>query len=265
LLKQYYSDISKQLNAESAKIKNAFKTHKPTAGTNRESLVAKFLQENLPKKFEISSGLIMSKDGEFSNQADIVVTDKLNNAPLFPSVAEPIWLVESVYALIEVKTQLSPTTLDDSIKKCQRFKELKRNFYEMAQQNIYESLFVLWAFESPSPDTASKNIREALKSIPISLRPDFIIVPGGIVCRSGNYFEISKLGQENSNHRRKLVERYGKNINVALLEGLEIEDLGDNSILAFIVWFSSWLQAAGGRSQLLLNYLPDNIIFGNRV
>ncbi len=207
----------------------------------------------------------MSKDGEFSNQADIVVTDKLNNAPLFPSAAEPIWLVESVYALIEVKTQLSPTTLKDSIKKCQRFKELNRNFYELTQQNIYESLFVLWAFESPSSDTVGKNIRDAYKEIPIKLRPDFIVVPGGIVCRSGSYYEISKLGQENSNHRKNLIERYGNNINVVLLEGLEIEDLGDNSILAFIVWFSSWLQAAGGRNQLLTNYLPDNTIFGSRV
>lgn len=265
LLPQYFEDLSKNLNDESERIKKFFKTHAVTAGSNREDLVAKFLTESLPKKFEISSGLVMSKDGQFSKQADVLVADRLNNAPLFPLAAEPIWFAEAIYALIEVKTQLTPTTLSDSIEKCRRFKLLKREYDGHTAQRIKESIFALWSFESPSPETAKVNILNVLKGVPTSERPDFIVVPGKILCISGHFMEISKLGQEGSELRNSLSQKHGADLNPLLGEGIELGDFGNNTLLAFTIWFGSWLQAAGGRSAPLQKYLPENHTFGRWV
>lgn len=264
-LPDYFSDISAQLCIESERIRNFFSSHRPTAGENREDLVAKFLSNHLPKKFGISSGLIVSKEGQFSNQADVIISDQINNAPLFSTSAQPIWLVESVFSLIEVKTQLTPSTLKDSVEKCRKFKLLNRDYSSLAQQNITESLFVLWAFEGPKPETAKINIESAFKDVPQSERPDFIIVPGSILVRSGHYYELSTIGQAGSQHREQLRQRHNGNEELLLGNGIEVADLGQNALLAFITWYSSWLLGAGSRSAPLQQYLSSSQVFGSVV
>lgn len=263
---KYFAAISEEMNRKSQKIRDYFATHKPSAGSNREGMVADFLEEYLPKKYSISSGLILSKDGSFSNQADIVVADHMSNAPLFGENKEKIWLVESVYSLIEVKTQLTPTTLKDSFEKCKRFKSLQRNFAsDFGRQNIKESLFVLWAFEGPSVQTAKENIKAELNNIPPEQQPDFIIVPGSFLVEAGQYYEISVLGQPASAHREKRLAQFCGNLQAALWPGYIVADLGENTLLAWLIWFSSWLHAAGERRAPLNEYVPQDLIWGKFV
>ncbi len=263
---KYFADISEELNNKSNKIRDYFATHKPSAGSNREGLVAAFLEEYLPKKYAISSGLILSKNGCFSNQADIIVADQMSNAPLFGENNEKIWLVESVYSLIEVKTQLTPTTLKDSFEKCRKFKELTRSYAsDFGRQNIKESLFVLWAFNAPNPQTAKQNIENELQNIPREQQPDFIVVPGSFLVRAGHYYELSKLGQPSSEHRRQLLAKHGGNLAQALGRGFECAVMKENCLLAWLVWFSSWLHAAGERRAPLNEYVPKDLIWGQIV
>ncbi len=266
MLHKYFKDISCELERKSQTIREHFATHRPSAGENREGMVKSFLREYLPGKYAISSGLILSKEGEFSNQADIVITDRMSNAPLFGYVNKKIWLAESIYSFIEVKTQLTPSTLDDSIKKCKRFKELPRNFAaDFGQQKIKESLFVLWAFEGPSPEKIKENVANKLLNIPQDKQPDFIVVPGSTIVSAGHYYEISKLGQKNSTFRsKKLAENNGK-LELLLGAGFEVNDLGGNTLLAWLVWYTSWLHAAGTRRAMLDNYVPDDFIWGRTV
>ncbi len=104
---EYMEDIAEDMRLKSAAIRRDFAKHRPSAGSNREDLVEKFLVNHLPKRFGVSTGLIISHDEKFSNQADLVVVDNQNNAPLYPESSSKLWPVESVYALIEVKTQLN--------------------------------------------------------------------------------------------------------------------------------------------------------------
>ena len=88
--------------------------------------------------------MVISHDGAFSNQADLVIVDALNNSPLYAATRKQLWPVEAVYALVEVKTALNPVDLTDSIAKGKRFKALSRRFCEAGQgQRIVDSLFVI--------------------------------------------------------------------------------------------------------------------------
>lgn len=266
MLHKYFEDISSELERKSQSVREYFKTHKPSAGANREGMVASFLEDYLPNRYAISSGLILSKGGDFSNQADIIVADKMSNSPLFGENNEKIWLAEAVYSLIEVKTQLTPSTLRDSLDKCQRFKSLPRDFAsDFGRQNIKESLFVLWAFEGPSPETIKQHVESELANIPRDKQPDFIVVPGSTLVRAGHYYEISKLGQEQSLHRSQVLAKFGGNADLALRPGFEVNELGGNTLLAWLVWYSSWLHAAGERRAALDNYVPQDLIWGRVV
>jgi hypothetical protein len=175
---QYFTEIAEELKRQSDGIRSSFSTHALSAGENREDLVADFLRNYLPRAFGIDTGLILSSEGQFSNQADLVIVDQFYNAPLYPNHSNKIWLVESVYAMIEVKTTLNPDTIRDSISKCIRFKRLKRNFQALPdKQKITESLFVLWAFNGPSNQTIKQNITDVLKNVEVDDHPDFILIP----------------------------------------------------------------------------------------
>lgn len=265
-INKYFAKVSEDLLSKSQQIKEFFATHKPTAGANRETEVANLLEEYLPSKYEISSGLILSKDGEFSNQADVIVADEMSNSPLFSSEKEKIWLVESVYSLIEVKTQLTPTTLNNSLEKCRRFKSLPRVFAsDFGRQNVKESLFVLWAFEGPSAEKIKDNFVESTKDIPRNEHPDFIVVPGSTIISAGEYHEFTKLGQPNSPRRNALISKYGNDLDKLLGEGCLVQNLGEDTLLAFLIWFTSWLHSAGERRADLVQYVPREHIWGKNV
>lgn len=265
-LPEYLSDVAREMRAKSASIRRDFATHHLSAGENREHLVARFLEEHLPKKFGISSGLIISHDGLFSNQADLVVVDQSNNAPLYGTARNKLWPVEAVYALIEVKTSLTPSDMSDAIEKGRRFKTLPRHFCISGQvQQTTDSLFVIWAFDAPSPEKVKANLIKSLAKLQRSEQPDLIVVPDSLVAQAGNYLEIVRIGKPGSQYRQEIESKHGKNLETLLPEIVEVNNFGENALLAWYVWFDSWLRHAGVRLTDPLAYLPPNTEFGSRV
>ena len=175
---EYFADVTQQLRIQSTTIRRDFASHRGSAGANREDLVHKFLSAHLPSRFGVDTGLLICRDGQFSKQADLIIVDSLNNAPLHGSSPNRLWPIEAVYALIEVKTVLTPTEITDAIEKCRRFKALNRSFVETREWNqpLQESLFVLWAYDSASPQTTKQNLLKAIQEIPRREQPDLIIV-----------------------------------------------------------------------------------------
>jgi hypothetical protein len=259
LLPDYLADVTREMAAKSTAIRRDFAKHRLSGGENREQLITDFLSSHLPGRFSVSSGLIVSPIGQFSNQADVVVVDRQNNSPLYGTSCVPLWPVESVYALMEVKTTLSPSEITDSVSKCQRFKKLERRFCETSDLKIKESLFVVWAFDCPAIDTIRKNILDALVGTPREHQPDLFIVPGRIVARSGYYLELSKLGHISSPYRSSLLAKHGNDLSSLIPGPAVVDEHGDNALLAWYVWFDSWLRRAGTRMNAPLTYLPEAI------
>ena len=266
VLPAYLADVAREMRARSASIRRDFASHHLSAGENREDLVAHFLEDHLPKRFGISSGMVISHDGAFSNQADLVVVDALNNAPLHAGQHNQLWPVEAVYALIEVKTTLSPSDLEDAIAKCRRFKALKQRFCETGQaQRIFDSLFVIWSFDSAKALTLKKNLVAALSDVPRGEQPDLVVVPDRLVARAGSYLELSKLGRPSSPYRAQLHAKHGADLTHLVPEPAEVGEMDENALLAWFVWFDSWLRQAGARSTDPIAYLPPDVVFGRIV
>lgn len=267
-LPEYIADAAKEMAYKSESIRRDFAHHRLTAGECREELVKDFLQGHLPKRFGVSTGFAISTEGMFSCEADLLVVDHQNNAPLYPDNRKSLWPVEAIYALIEVKTNLNRTDLKDAICKGRKFKSLQRQFCDVSQpplQRIKDSLFVIWAFEAPSAATLKSNVTELLSDVPVKEQPDFIIVPNHLVALSGSYMELAKLGQLGSNHLLELKSLYGQELSGILSEPVQVDECKENSLLIWYVWFDSWLRRAGARLADPILYLPPNKIWGHRV
>ena len=266
MIVNYMSDVAEEMSWKSDKIRRDFAQHKLSAGENRQDLVGRFLGDHLPGRFGMDQGFVVSPDGQFSNQADLLVVDKQNNAPLYSNYRNRLWPVEAVYALIEVKTKLYPGDLEDAISKGRRFKTLRREFCGTSTtQPIADSLFVIWGFESRKPKTLKRSLVEMLSDVEMSEQPDLLIVPGQLVAHMGQYRELARFGQPGSPHRRNLEQRSRGDLS-GLLDGpVDVFALGNHSLLAWYIWLDSWLRQAGSRFSDPIRYLPNDSIFGTRV
>ncbi|RWY66193.1 DUF6602 domain-containing protein [Rhizobium sp. WSM1325] len=255
MLKQHFDNLTDDLNRQSERIRDFYKTHAPSAGTNRESLVAKLLESYLLPAAGVSAGIVASHNGDYSNQCDIVLFDPLSNSPIFRDGPVPIWLLEAIYAVIEVKTQFTTTTLADTIAKCRRLKQFTKVFDDShGRQKITDHLFVMWAFEAPGNDTAKSNLVAALSGVPQHEQPDFIIVPGRFLVRGGHYYDLSSNGQVGSAFYEERLVSVGGDPTKLLPQPFEMLALGSNTLIAFFHWLNSWLYAAGPRRPNLLAY-----------
>lgn len=263
----YLADIGREMSRKSESIRRDFRKHNLSSGENLEDIVRDFLIHHLPKRFGIKSGLVISHDDKFSNQADLLIVDEQNNAPLYPDLENQIWPVESVYALIEVKARLDGLALADSVAKGRRFKTLQRRFYETRTpvRHIDSSLFAIWAFESVEPETLKRHLIDQLSDVPIDERPDLILVLGKVVAKCGSYLQIVRLGEATSRHRRELMSRYSGDLSGLIREATEVDHLRDNSLLVWSMWLDSWLRQAGARIADPFSYLPSEHHYGVRI
>ena len=109
------------------------------------------------------------------------------------------------------------------------------------------------------------NLLEVLAEVSRAEHPDFVIVPDRLIAQADSYLELSRLGQPESQHRRQLEASFGRDITSLISEVVEVYDLGENSLLAWYVWFDSWLRQAGSRLTYPVAYLPPDAVFGRRV
>ena len=187
----------------------------------------------------VETGLVLASSGEFSNQSDIILVDRQSNNALHGARPIPLWLMEAVYGVIEVKTPLTPTTLRDSIKKSIRLKTLPKHYADAhGRQKLLETLFSVWSFEAPQDLTLAKaNITAALAAVPCQQQPDFIVVPGRFLWRGGHYFDLSTNGQPGSRfHTMRLQQVDGDPAKLVISARQMLEPrrqyLGDISLLA---------------------------------
>jgi hypothetical protein len=103
--------------------------HHGSRGTEREEIVARFLELYMPGTVEVvHNAEIVTVTGEVSRQCDIVIVD--SNTPRLRDIrSHRIIPVESVFAVIEVKSRLTGPELTDACTKIARVKELSRTAY----------------------------------------------------------------------------------------------------------------------------------------
>jgi hypothetical protein len=102
-LDHYFSSIYNKLEAD-ALLFNRKLPHAGLVGTENENAIASVIRDFLPPRFGVdANALIIDRFGKVSRQADIVIYDAERQARFFRKV----YPVETVYAVIEVKTSMS--------------------------------------------------------------------------------------------------------------------------------------------------------------
>ena len=99
--------------------------HGTSQGNAGELRWIELLEAYLPKRYRVASGFVINADGRRSRQIDIVIYDNLQSPPLFPHAAGVHLPVESVYAVFEVKPEMTRAWLVDAGEKVASVRELQ--------------------------------------------------------------------------------------------------------------------------------------------
>lgn len=100
------------------------------SGLPFESLVRREIMRLLPKRYSVTSGRLLDRNGMSAGNCDVVLFNDTWFSPIKSPAAEglghPYLPIEGVYAVGEVKQTLSSATLDDSMEKLVRCHRLDR-------------------------------------------------------------------------------------------------------------------------------------------
>jgi hypothetical protein len=108
--RDYLATFSDELLAKSRRIDHLIR-HTGTVGSYREELFRSTLRQLLPTRYQASTGFIESSP----RQLDIIVWDTARYAALFREQEVVVVPRDAVRAIIEVKTTLDTTTLDEAL------------------------------------------------------------------------------------------------------------------------------------------------------
>lgn len=108
--RQFAASFAADLASYSDRIRNLIR-HRPTTGNYREGLLRDLLHKYLPKRYHVASGFIFGSD----RQLDLIIYDQIEYSPIFREGDLVVVTLESVRAVIEVKTVLSNQALCDAL------------------------------------------------------------------------------------------------------------------------------------------------------
>ncbi len=141
LIQQYFSATVRAL-AEMAKGLSGIE-HRLTKGQFREFLVSRILSAFLTSEFGIGTGIVVNKNGQESNQTDIIIYDNRILLPFIKEQGLGVYPAESVIATIEVKSHLTKSALLKAEEDARKLKQVIFNPDATLYKNIrkYKNIF----------------------------------------------------------------------------------------------------------------------------
>jgi len=125
-LADVYRRISETIRARSKG--SGLVNHALEKGQSNEEILRDTLREILPRRYGVAKGKIVNAAGVMSRQCDIIVYDAMNCPNIFvDSNRNQILPIEGVYAVIEVKTELTHGKLEECFRNIWSSKELSRH------------------------------------------------------------------------------------------------------------------------------------------
>ncbi len=136
--------------------------HAGTTGTNREELIKNFLVDLLPKYFQYGKGIIIDSKGNKSNQQDIIIY-----SPFISIFSErsSFYPLDSVSSIIEVKSNLNKSDLEDAMKKIAILKNMKYSITPEKRSGSWRDYMQcnIFSYAGSNIKTLIKNIIEIQK------------------------------------------------------------------------------------------------------
>ena len=101
--------------------------HNALKGHEAESIVKKFLEDHIPKRFSVGGGFVLDPLGNISRQTDIIIYDAFNCPVYRASDDASIFPSNNVAAVVEVKSSLDKNELIDAWDKISAIKALAKS------------------------------------------------------------------------------------------------------------------------------------------
>ena len=110
-----FQAVSSRLAADMQIVRQRANEHPGELGAGIEHILRDFLKTYLPNNYSVGSGFIRDTNGRRSDQMDVVINDDAIFAPFPYEETRHLYLVESVAAVVQVKTTLDSTQLKDAL------------------------------------------------------------------------------------------------------------------------------------------------------
>jgi hypothetical protein len=98
--------------------------HALTRGEVRESELIEALRPHLPMRYELAKGEVIDAAGQRSRQQDIIISDALTGTPFLASGGMGVFPVEIVFAVLQVKSEIKPSTVAGAVENILSVKRL---------------------------------------------------------------------------------------------------------------------------------------------
>ncbi len=98
--------------------------HRLLKGEFRERRVIAGLRPFIPRRYEMLSGVVANADREYSRQQDIIISDSMIMPPVLAAGELGVHLIETVSAVIEVKSVATAQAVRDAVETIASVKRL---------------------------------------------------------------------------------------------------------------------------------------------
>jgi len=157
LIKEVFESISEKMQSDFEKVTKLL-SHPGVKGTARENALMHYLRPHIPDKFEFSEGIIIDSFDHQSRQVDVIIHDRIATPFLQDRDLANVIPIESVYAVIEVKSTLTKDELTKCVENIKSVRSLKKN---TITGQISPTLGFVFAYDADSTlETIYKNFLE---------------------------------------------------------------------------------------------------------
>lgn len=124
IVEQYWGGVARRLQAE-VDVFNRLIGHAAEQGRENELVLVRLLENLIPKRFGVGSGIVIDSAGNRSKQTDIIIYDTADQPTVMSQTNQLLFPVEVVHSVIEVKTNLTASDLGDCAEKKSSIAALK--------------------------------------------------------------------------------------------------------------------------------------------
>lgn len=168
LISQYWRGVLRRLQAEIDDF-NSLITHRGEKGRENELSIARMLENLMPSRYGVGSGILFDSVGNESAQTDIVLFDAVDEPAILAQTNQVLFPVENVRATIEIKTNINKAEIVNIGEKFEKVRVLKPSIGEVP-------LFCAVGYRSViALDTVVAHFKE-LKSEEYDRRPDLLLI-----------------------------------------------------------------------------------------
>jgi hypothetical protein len=131
---EFFANVERTMQAKYAETDMIH--HSGDKGVNRETILRSLLEKRLPSRYGVVKGEMVTRSGESTHFADVIIYDKLN-CPVLHADDTAVVPIEGVYGIIEVKSRLSKAELLVATRQIESFKRLAPRELSVVQTREY--------------------------------------------------------------------------------------------------------------------------------